>query len=111
MLVESSTHEDVTVIALIGELDRVTAAEAGTGLTARLPDRGGLLLDLSRMSYLSSAGLRVLLLVYRQARMKRLRLAVACVPPDVRDVMAATGFLDAFLVAETVEAGLAALRQ
>lgn len=111
MRVEKSVQRDVTVLSLIGELDGVTAAEVYTEIQAGLPQHGDLLLDLGGMTYVSSAGLRVLLLVYRQARLRRQRLALAAIPPDVYDVMSATGFLDSVHVAETVQAGLEALRR
>ena len=75
-----------------------------------VPEAPRILLDLSRTSYLSSAGLRVLLLVYRQAQHSGSVLALAGLGDDVREVMSATGFLDFFTVADTVEHGLEALR-
>ncbi len=110
MHVEKSLHGNVTVVALIGDLDSATAAQVHADLGELVPDRGPVLLDLSRVSYLSSAGLRVLLLVYRQARQKGLRLALASVPPDMHAVLSETGFIDVFLVADTVAAGVEALR-
>ncbi|MEU7751302.1 STAS domain-containing protein [Micromonospora sp. NPDC049101] len=109
MRVEKSMRENTTVIALIGDLDSATASQVHNDLGQLIPDEGHLLLDLSRMSYLSSAGLRVLLLVYRQARQKGLRLALAGIPADVHAVLSATGFIEAFLVADTVDAGVEAL--
>ncbi|GAB7044717.1 MULTISPECIES: anti-sigma factor antagonist [Catenuloplanes] len=108
MRVEKSVQRDVTILSLIGELDGMTAAEVYTDIQADLPERGDLLLDLGHMTYVSSAGLRILLLVYRQARLRRQRLALAAVPPDVHAVMSATGFLDSVHVAESVQDGLEA---
>jgi anti-sigma B factor antagonist len=111
MRVEKSVRGSVTVVALDGELDSVTASQVHTDLGDLVPDGGKVLLDLSRMSYLSSAGLRVLLLVYRQARAKGVRLALADVPAEVHAVMSATGFLEAFYVADSVEDGVEALNR
>jgi anti-anti-sigma factor len=96
----------VTVVELDGELDSVTAPASREELATLAGSGGPVLLDLSRMSYMSSAGLRVLLLVYRQARDAGAALALAGIPPMIQEVMAATGFLDFFTVAETVEAAL-----
>src|SRR5438093_13076958 len=109
MEIEKHMLGAVTVIALDGELDSRTAPRVHEQLDSLVPERGLVLIDLSCMSYMSSAGLRVLLLVYRQAQRNGARLALACAPPDVRDIMSATGFLDFFTVADTVEAGVAAL--
>src|SRR3954451_24293376 len=111
MLVEKAMHGPVTVVSLVGDLDSVTAAQVQTELTGLIPDDGRMLLDLGRVSYISSAGLRVLLLLYRQARQRNLRLLLADVPPAMREVLTATGFIDAFLVTDTVEAGVLELRR
>lgn len=99
----------VTVIALNGELDSRTAPEAHQALEDLVPDDGAVVLDLGGMSYMSSAGLRVLLLVYRQARQDKVGLVLASVPEDVLAVMSATGFLAFFTVTGTVDEGLEAL--
>ena len=107
--VRATTRGGVTVIALDGALDSETAPPAQQTVGALMPAGARVVLDLSRTSYLSSAGLRVLLVLYRQARGSGGRLALAGVPAEVRAVMSATGFLDALPVADTVEDGVAAL--
>lgn len=62
------------------------------------------MLDLGEMTYLSSAGLRVLLLAYRRAQESGARIVLVDLPPDVREVMSATGFLDFFEVLGQEEA-------
>lgn len=109
MNVDKAVHGDVTVLSVNGALDGAGAIQAEDRLGAAVPDGSDVLLDLTRMSHLSSAGLRVLLLVYRKSRRTGGRLALAGISDDVRSVMSATGLLDAFLVADTVEDGLAVL--
>lgn len=109
MRIDKRVEGDVTVIAFDGALDSGTAGAAQQELEQLVPAHGAVLLDLSRMSYMSSAGLRVLLLVYRWAKNSGTRVTLADVLPDVREVMAATGFLDFFEVADSVADGVAAL--
>jgi anti-anti-sigma factor len=109
MELEQYSRGRVTVISLTGELDSNSAPTVHSRLVEAVPDDGGVLLDLSGTSYMSSAGLRVLLLMSRQARARRATVALAQMPADVREVMAATGFLDFFLVADTVDDGVQAL--
>ena len=100
---------DVTVIALTGNLDSATAPDLREHLGQLVAGRGPVLLDLSRMLCLSSAGLRVLLVICRQAERNGTRLTLAGMPAEVRTGMAATGFLEFFAVADTVAAGVQAL--
>jgi anti-sigma B factor antagonist len=99
----------VTVISLDGQLDSETAPQVQQDLQALFPEEGLVVLDLSRTLYMSSAGLRVLLLIYRQAQHGTVRLALTGLSPDVRAIMEATGFLGFFTVVESVEQGVEAL--
>lgn len=109
MELEKYMRDGVTVVALDGDLDSQSAPEVLVNLGELIPAGGAMLLDLSRLRYMSSAGLRVLLLVYRRARKDGVRLALSSIPEPVCDVMAATGFLDAFTVRATVADGVEAL--
>lgn len=109
MQLEAHVQGGITVISLAGSLDSSSAPQVREELERLVPDHGSVLLDLSLMSYMSSAGLRVLLLVYRWARRSGTRVTLAHVLPEVQEVMAATGFLDFFDVADSVADGVAAL--
>ena len=67
------------------------------------PGRAGIgyVLDLSGVSYLSSAGLRALLLIHRRVAGENGRLVLAGVSPPVADIMKVTGFLRYFVLLET----------
>ncbi|MEU7899586.1 STAS domain-containing protein [Nonomuraea sp. NPDC049152] len=98
---------EVTVITMDGTLDSATAPKVQQDLEAVFPDEGLVVLDMSRTTYMSSAGLRVLLLIYRRAQGSAARLALTGLPSDVRAVMDATGFLGFFTVVESLEEALA----
>ncbi|MEV6865326.1 STAS domain-containing protein [Streptosporangium subroseum] len=99
----------VTVIAMDGRLDSETAPRVQQNLEALFPGDGLVVLDMSRTTYMSSAGLRVLLLVYRQTQRSAARLALTGLSDDLREIMDATGFLAFFTVVDSVEAGVEAL--
>lgn len=101
--------EGTTVIALDGELTSSTAQRTHGTLEELMPDEGSVVLDLSGMSYMSSAGLRVLLLAHRRAQRSGVDLVLAGIPPDVRITMSATGFLEFFTVVDTVPDALEVL--
>ena len=109
MRLETHMDSDVTVLAVAGSLDSATAPDLREHLGQLVAGCGPVLLDLSRMLCLSSAGLRVLLVICRQAERNGTLLTLAGMPAEVRAVMAATGFLEFFAVADTVAAGVQAL--
>jgi anti-anti-sigma factor len=109
MELEKYMRGRVTVLALEGELDSTTAADARERISELVPSDGAALLDLGGMTYMSSAGLRVLLLVYRQVRECGVPLALSRINPDVAEVMTDTGFIDFFTVVDSIDAGVEAL--
>lgn len=110
MELEKYMRGQVTVLALEGELDSATSADARKRISELVPADGAALLDLGGMTYMSSAGLRVLLLIYRQVRESGVPLALARLNPDVAEVMSGTGFIDFFTVTDSVDAGVEALK-
>jgi anti-sigma B factor antagonist len=101
---ESRKRGEVTVIRLAGSLDSASAASIQADLGQLIPDVGTTVLDLGEMTYMSSAGLRVLLLTHRQAQESGARIVLVNLASDVREVMSATGFLDFFEVMDPKEA-------
>lgn len=84
---------DVHVLSVAGDLDAVTSAEL-EGRVLDVLDSGGLrvVLDLTQLDYVSSAGIRVFLMAYK--RLKELGGAVhfCGLSPEVRRVFDVTGF-------------------
>ncbi len=78
-------------IALEGELNSVTAPQFESFISEGLHDVESLTLDLANLTYLSSAGLRVLL-VTRKVMEKRGSLVLTNVQPQVMSVFEITGF-------------------
>jgi anti-sigma B factor antagonist len=99
----------VTVVELTGELDSTTGPSIREELLQLVAEGSRVLLDLNKVSYMSSAGLRVMLLIYRQAESSGTRVALVGIPVDVRAVMSATGFLRFFTVADSLDQGVEAL--
>jgi anti-sigma B factor antagonist len=98
MRLSSHADGDVTVITLDGALDSHTGNDVREELERLVPPTGTTVLDLGRMTYMSSAGLRVLLLAHRRAQQNGAQIVLTGLAPEVREVMSATGFLDFFEV-------------
>lgn len=80
-------------IALEGRLDTITAPELERALKGSLESATALVLDFSRLEYISSAGLRVLLSAHK-AMSKKGGMKVTHVNEVVAEVFEVTGFAD-----------------
>lgn len=109
MDIQTKTVGEVTVVTLAGELTAGTAPAANEAIVPLIAPGGRLLLDLAGVAFMSSAGLRFLLVVFRTAGAKGGRVVLAGLRDDVQSTMSLTGFLDFFQHEPTVEAALARL--
>ena len=80
-------------VALEGRLDTLTSPELEDALEDELEDIDKLVFDMSKLDYISSAGLRVLL-VCTHAMDGRGDMVVRNINQTVRDVFEVTGFVD-----------------
>ncbi len=99
MEIRKRRENDKLTISLDGQLDTMTAKELEKELHDSADGVTELVLDLSRLSFITSAGLRILAVA--QKMMKRQgRLVIRDPQPDVREVLDVTG-LSSFLEIET----------
>jgi anti-sigma B factor antagonist len=101
--------DDVTVVALSGDIDGSTAPVAQARILEQLAPEEGVVLDMTAVRYMSSAGLRMLLSAHRSAQSKNARVLLVGLSENLQDTMAATGFLGFFSTYPTLPAALAAL--
>ena len=80
-------------ISLEGRLDTMTAPELEAELNRSLSGADSLTLDFSKLDYISSAGLRVLLSAHKQMAPKG-GMTVAHVNEIVQEVFEVTGYAD-----------------
>ncbi len=69
-----------------------------------------ILLDMGGVSFMSSAGLRLLLSMYRQVATQKGSIALTALSEDLKDTMSMTGFLSFFATHDTTEGGLQAMQ-
>ena len=81
--------ETTTVLALNGRLD----VQTGPSLDAVIPESGPVLLDLSELSYVSSAGLRSILQALKKAKSSGESLRLCSIQPTVMKLLELSGFL------------------
>jgi anti-sigma B factor antagonist len=87
---------------LTGDLDSRSAPVAQEQILPSLPADERILLDLTGVPFVSSAGLRTMLLIYRQAQIMNSSVALVGLSEELHDVLTATGFLAFFVVADTL---------
>jgi anti-sigma B factor antagonist len=102
--------DDISIVSLQGELDSQTAPDMENQILPLVHPQCKILLDMSGVSYISSIGLRALLLLYRETNGSQGHIVLSGLPEMIYDTMLITGFLDFFESYNTVEEGLAALR-
>jgi len=99
----------VTVVEVKGRIDSTTAPALGGRLTASLEaTKVRVLLDLSRLEYISSAGFRILLLAAKRAEETGSRFVLCGVSGKVRQLFDLGGFLDLFTIVGSRDEGIAA---
>jgi anti-sigma B factor antagonist len=108
--IRQQTIGSIRVISLHGDLDGRSSSVAQEQILPALPADGRVLLDLSDVPFISSAGLRTMLLIYRQAQCVNSTVALLGLSDELRGVLSATGFLAFFIVTDSLTGGVEALR-
>ena len=93
MTITKNTNGTALEIALEGRLDTMTAPELEAELNADLGNAESLTLDFSKLDYISSAGLRVLMSAHKAMSAKG-GMKVTNVNEIVQEVFEVTGFAD-----------------
>jgi anti-sigma B factor antagonist len=110
MLLKVIAVGQVHVVALSGELDANTSPVAQAQILPLATQGARILLDMAGVTFMSSAGLRLLLTTYREVSERNGRVAVANLADELKDTMSATGFLSFFTVHDDVNTGVLALQ-
>jgi len=95
MEIQKNSEGTKLTLAPIGRVDTITAPELEAAVVIDGVEE--LVFDLSRVDYISSAGLRVLLAAQKKMAGKSMLIKGAC--PAVKEVFDITGFSDIFTFA------------
>jgi anti-anti-sigma factor len=91
------------VVGVSGRIDLSNADALREALTAALAKaRTALIVDLSGVEYISSAGLRSLVIVFKSGRAQGREFAIAAPGPLVREILAISRFDLVFPIYDTV---------
>jgi anti-sigma B factor antagonist len=92
----------IVFIEPVGDIDGKTAPEFQETVLGLVQPSARIVLNLRRVAFMSSAGLRAVLLIYREAKSKAAKVVLAEVNSDIRASMSATGFLAFFVLCDRV---------
>ncbi len=97
----------VILLRLGGRLDSLTSPQLETKLLALV--EGGtrqLVLDLMNLDYISSAGLRVLLMVAKKLKAANGQVALAAMKSHIREIFDIAGFSTIFPIHDQIDAAI-----
>ena len=113
MNVSSRRFANAAVLLVEGRLDQDTCGafttELMTHVDSAVKESGAIVLDLSGLEYVSSAGLRCFMLASRQAKAHQGRIYVAALQPMVSEIFEISHFNLVFQVFPTVREALGAV--
>lgn len=96
-----------TVVALEGRLDTTNYTVFETGINNLLNEHPvNLILDCSKLDYVSSSGLRVFLNMQKKCTAANGKLLFCNLLPEIREIFNITGFTSIFKIFDTKDAAL-----
>jgi anti-sigma B factor antagonist len=104
MEIKSQKFKHCDVLSVIGKVDSFTAPELIKALEKlNNANRFKIILDMSKLEYMSSAGFRAILLGQRNCkRYNRGEIVLALVPKKVMDALELTGFTPLFKIFDEI---------
>lgn len=109
MQITEQTRDGALVVQASGRLDSSSAGALEAVLPARVQANDKVVLNLADVPYVSSAGLRVLLIGAKAARAAGHRLVLAGLSESVREVFDISGFTAIFTIEPDLDSALAVL--
>lgn len=102
--------DDIKVISIEGDIDASVGNEISQTVLPLATENAKIILDMTKVPYMASAGLRFLLSMYRQVSAKKAKLILVGLSEDLKDTMDVTGFLDFFEIEDSVESAVNVLK-
>ena len=104
MEITSRLSDGVELVTVVGRVDSTVARDWELGLVAALNEGGGrIVLDCGELSYMSSAGLRGLLVASKKANAAGGRIVMCRVSDRIREILEVSGFVRFLKVFDTVD--------
>jgi len=104
MEINTQKFKQCNLVTVSGRVDSATASQLGKALEKIT--KGGMykiVLDMSNLEYMSSAGLRVLIITQKECkRLNRGEVVLASVPQRIKEALELAGFIPLFTIFDDV---------
>ena len=102
-----STQGAVVVARIhIKRLTEDSAAPVRQALSQAASQSGKLVIDMAALEFMSSVGISIIIGAYKQAAQKKGKVVLAGPSPAIKNILAATGLLKAFIIEADVDAAI-----
>ena len=109
MNITVKTVGQITVVEIYGSIDENTTPEAQAVILSRAQPGCKMALDLSQVSFLSSAGVRMLLMLHRTVMSEGGKFILVGLSEELKAAISASGLIDRFNLFADLDAGLGEL--
>jgi anti-anti-sigma factor len=109
MEVTESRSGSTTTLKIVGRVDSSVAKALEQKVREVASRDDAIVVDLSGMHYVSSAGLRSFIILAKQAHAKNQTIALTGMSDEVSEIFDISGLLELFKIYDSVEAAIAAL--
>jgi anti-anti-sigma factor len=106
MEVTERKRDSVMIVGIEGRVDAITASTLESKIGDIVAREKLLLLDCSGLEYMSSSGLRVLLLLVKKLKSLGGKIVLFAVQESVKEVFDISGFSKLFTICDTEDEGL-----
>ena len=111
MDVKRDQDSDITILSVTGRVDSSNAKGfEGKVLPELEGEQIGLIIDFSSLEYISSAGLRVILMAAKTAQKAQLSFAICALNEEITELFSITGFDSIINIEGTREAAISTAR-
>lgn len=102
MQVTVKQNDAIKILEFEGQLD-VASSDFAREETLKLLEKKPTIISMAKCTYVSSSGLRALLMIAKAAKSKGVKVIYAETIPEVMDVLQMTGFIKFLTCAKTIE--------
>ncbi|MCE2436706.1 MAG: STAS domain-containing protein [Pseudomonadales bacterium] len=99
---ETEVHEGILVVSVTGRIDTTSVDSFHSAVDRQLQDaEAGFVVDCSDLLYISSAGLRSILLHAKTASKRNVQFVLCCLPNTIKEIVRIAGFDRIITIRET----------